>query len=320
MIIRSVFLLAALVLPLSGIAAGEPYPNRPILLVVPYAPGGAVDITARTIGPKLSKVLGQPVVIENKPGAGGTVGALQVVRSKPDGHTLLIGGTGPLSVAQVVMDKLPYLPATDLVPVSLLVLVPQVLVVHPDRPWKSAADLVAFARAHPGQIRAASGGIGTGQHLALMALMRQAGLDMIHVPYRGTSAAVQDVVAGHADLLFADPSVVPMVRSGKLRALAVTTPRRSSAMPDVPTMSEAGVPYNVQSFYACSAPAGTPPEVVQKLNDALKLVLSDPEVRSPLEAEGMIVTHTSPAQARAFIQDHITQAGKLLLGVKVKEE
>lgn len=297
-----------------SVAQADAWPSKTITIVVPYAAGGGVDFVARLVGTELSKRLGQAVVIENRPGAGGTIGAAYVAHSDADGYTLLVGGTGPLSVAPAIYKHLSYSPLKDLVPVSLLVLIPQILVANPKFPAHSVSDVIALAKAKPGTIRIASGGIGTGQDLAATLLMRTALVKMISVPYKGTSLAVNDLLGGHVDMMFADPSIVPMVRAGQLLALGVTTPKRSTAMPNVPTVAESGkLPtYGFTSFYALSAPAATPGPVVKRLNDAIAAVLADPVISKKLIDEGMEPDYTSTDAARAFITEHSKSAISLI--------
>ncbi|OZI60805.1 Bug family tripartite tricarboxylate transporter substrate binding protein [Bordetella genomosp. 11] len=287
------------------------YPEKPVTIVVPYPPGGGVDFVGRLLATGLSR-LGQPVVVENRAGAGGTIGAAFVAHARPDGYTLLVGGTGPLSIGPLLTKNLPYSPSKDLDPISLVVLIPQILVVHPSLPVKSVSELLALARAKPGSLTMGSGGIGTGQHLAGAMLNSLAHVDIQHIPYKGTSLAVNDLLGGHIDMMFADPSVTPMIKSGQLRALGLTTPKRSPLMPDLPTIGETVPGYAMQSFYAITAPAGTPADVVAKLNGAVAALLAEPDTQQKLAAEGMIAAPSSPADARAFIAQTTVHAAQLL--------
>lgn len=288
------------------------FPDRPVTLVVPYPPGGGVDFVGRILAGSLQPLLGQPIVVENRAGAGGTIGAAYVARSAANGYTLLVGGTGPLSVGPLLTPNLPYSPLKDLAPVSLVVLIPQILVVRPSLPVKNVPELLALARSRPGTLTMGSGGTGTGQHLAGAMLNSEADVQILHVPYKGTSQALNDLLGGQIDMMFADPSVVPMIKSGQLRALGLTTPARSPILPDVPAIGETVPGYAMQSFYALTAPAGTPPAVMERLNAALTTVLADPEVKKKFAAEGMVAAPMSPQAAREFIAEHTARADQLL--------
>jgi tripartite-type tricarboxylate transporter receptor subunit TctC len=302
-------LLCLSCIPAAGRAAS--YPDKPVTIVVPYPPGGGVDFVGRLLATGLSR-MGQPVVVENRAGAGGTIGAAFVAHAQADGYTLLVGGTGPLSVGPLLTKNLPYSPLKDLEPISLVVLIPQILVVRPSLPVNSVAELLALARAKPGSLTMGSGGIGTGQHLAGAMLNAQAHVDIRHIPYKGTSLAVNDLLGGHIDMMFADPSVIPMITSGQLRPLGLTTPKRSPLMPGVPTIGETIPGYAMQSFYALAAPAGTPGAVVDKISQALAAMLAEPDIQQKLAAEGMAASPTSPAAAREFIAQSTAHAAQLL--------
>lgn len=296
--------------PVVGRAAS--FPDKPITIVVPYPPGGGVDFVGRILATGLSERLGQSVIVENRAGAGGTIGAAYVAHAAADGYTLLVGGTGPLSVGPLLFKNLPYSPAKDLAPVSLVVLIPQILVVRPSLPVKNVAELLDMARAKPGSLTMGSGGIGTGQHLAGAMLNLQAHVNIQHIPYKGTSLALNDLMGGHIDMMFADPSAVALIKSGQLRALGVTTPQRSASMPDVPSIGETVPGYAMQSFYALTAPAGTPAAVVDKLNSALASVLAEKDVQQKFAAEGMVSSPTTPQAARNYIAEHTAHAAQLL--------
>lgn len=297
-------------IPVAGRAAS--FPDKPITIVVPYPPGGGVDFVGRILATGLSERLGQSVIVENRAGAGGTIGAAYVAHSAADGYTLLVGGTGPLSVGPLLFKSLPYSPAKDLAPVSLVVLIPQILVVRPSLPVKNVAELLDLARAKPGSLTMGSGGIGTGQHLAGAMLNLQAHINIQHIPYKGTSLALNDLMGGHIDMMFADPSVMALIKSGQVRALGLTTPQRSPSMPDVPSIGETVPGYAMQSFYALTAPAGTPAPVMDKLNSALASVLAEKDVQQKFAAEGMVTSPTTPQAARSYIAEHTAHAAQLL--------
>ena len=274
------------------------YPNKPIRLVVPFTPGGSSDILARTIGQKLTEAWGQPVVIDNVPGAGGSIGADKVAKSAADGYTLLMGHIGTLAVTPWIYTKLPYDPVKSFVPVAWVANVPNVLVVHPSVPAKTVQELVAYARANPGKINYGSGGNGSAAHIASEYLQLVSGTSMVHVPYRGTAPAVSDAVAGQIQLLFTGaPAVMPMVRAGKLRALAVSSLKHLESAPDLPTVAETDPKmfkgFEADQWYGLVAPAGTPPEIVAKLNATINASLASPRSRPACAARAR-----SPCRAR----------------------
>jgi tripartite-type tricarboxylate transporter receptor subunit TctC len=275
------------------------YPNKPIRLVVPFTPGGSSDILARTIGQKLTEAWGQPVVIENVPGAGGSIGADKVAKSAADGYTLLMGHIGTLAVTPWIYTKLPYDPVKSFAPVAWVANVPNVLVVHPSVPAKTVQELVAYARANPGKINYGSGGNGSAAHIASEYLQLASGTSMVHVPYRGTAPAVSDAVAGQIQLLFTGaPAVMPMVRAGKLRALAVSSLKRLESAPELPTVAETDPKlfkgFEADQWYGLVAPAGTPPEIVAKLNATINASLASTEVSTRLRSEGAIAMPSTP--------------------------
>jgi len=271
---------AALTLVAAAGASAQPYPSRPVRMVVPFAPGGATDIIARIVAQKLADRLGQSVVVENKPGAGTTIGNAEVAKAKPDGYTFLFAPT-PFVISQVVYPTLPYDPQKDFAPVSLLATSPFILVVNAAFPAKSTAELVATARAKPGTVTFASAGNGTVPHLAGELFRLRAGVDIVHVPYKGGGPAIVDLVSGQVRMMFATPIEVSQhVQSGRLRVLGTTSLARLAAMPDVPTLSESGYPdFEVLSFFGVLAPAGTPPEIVGRVASDLAAVMELPDVR-----------------------------------------
>lgn len=299
-------------------AAAQSYPNRALVFVVPYPAGGGVDLTGRIVGTRLAQQLGRAVVVENRPGANGTVGADHVAKSAPDGYTLLVGGTGPLSLAPAIYKKLPYSPLKDLTPVSLVVIIPQILVVHPSLPVRSVADLVALARKHPGKLNMASGGIS--QQLAGAMLGMMSGVQITNVPYKGTAPAMNDLLGGHVELYFGDPSMLPTIKSGRLRALAVTTPQRYSALPGVPAMADTLPGFDITSFYALSVPTGTPREIIMRLNGEVEKALADRDTREKLEHSGLIPAGGSPEAFAEFLRNHVAVTAKLIREAKITAE
>jgi tripartite-type tricarboxylate transporter receptor subunit TctC len=295
-------IVALLLLAAAPFANAQPYPDRPVKMVVPFAPGGATDIIARTVAQKLAERVGQPVVIENKPGAGTTVGNAEVAKAKADGYTLLFAPT-PFVISQVVYPSLPYDPKKDFVPVSLLATSPFILVVNGNVQARSVAELVAAAKASPGKMTFCSAGNGTVPHLSGELFKLRAGVDIVHVPYKGGGPAITDLVGGQVDMMFATPiEVAQHVQSGKLRVLGATSLTRLAAYPDVPTLSESGYPgFEVASFFGVLAPAGTPREIVAKLAGDLAWVMEQPDVRERFASQSAVANVQDPASFARFL-------------------
>ncbi|CAH0279083.1 tripartite tricarboxylate transporter substrate binding protein [Roseomonas sp. CECT 9278] len=296
-------LLAAAALPLTAPAlALDGFPSRPLRLVVGFTPGGATDISARAIAPKMSEALGQPVIVENRPGAGSNIASEVVARSPADGHTLLLATLGALVVSPMVV-RLPIDPARDLVPVSIAVDLFNILVLPMDRPWRSVAELVAAAKAAPGRLSYGTSGIVGGPHLAGLLFDRMAGIETTPVHYRGGGLVVTDLLAGRVDFSFATAaSVLAQVREDKLRALAVPHAARSRLMPQIPTVAESGVPgFDVPSWYGVLAPRGTPDAAIARLNAAMRVALQDAEATAVLNRNGLEPRWTTPAQMTAAL-------------------
>ena len=302
--------LLALVLALVGQpAAAESYPSRSIRLIVPYAAGGTNDILARLVGARLQLAWGQPVVVENRTGAGGNVGAEQVAKAAPDGYTLLVTASPPLSINASLYRDLPFKPATDFAPVSLLIEVPNLLEANPRLGVGTVAELVAYAKAHPAKLNFASQGSGTTSHLAGELLKLKTGIDVAHVPYRGTAPALNDLVAGNVDYMFDNlVSSLPLVRAGSLRALAVGSRTRSPALPEVPTLIESGfADFESTAWFAMVAPAGTPPAIVDQLSQGAAAALREPEVAARLADLGATTVGSDPAGLGALIKAEIAR-------------
>jgi tripartite-type tricarboxylate transporter receptor subunit TctC len=256
-LILLLLLIAFLPRPLHAHDTG--YPNRPIHVIVPFPPGGGIDVAVRIIGHELEEALGQPIVVDNRGGAGGVIGTNDGAKSPPDGYNLTAGTPGPISISPAINAKLPYNPLTDFAPISMLAIGANVLVVNPSSPMKSVADLIDLAKKNPNGLDFASSGVGTSQHLSGELLKLLAKVNFVHVPYKGTGAALADLIGGRVDFSFADPSVLTLVKSGQLRALAVTTAKRYAAAPDIPTVAEAGVAgFEATNWYCMLAPAATP--------------------------------------------------------------
>lgn len=267
----------------TGPAAAQDFPTRPVTLVVPFAAGGSTDLVGRLIAERMSAELGQPVVVENKGGAGGNLGAAQVAKADPDGYTILMGTVATHALNPAIYKKMPYDPVKSFAPISLLAVVPNVLVVNPSFPAKTTEELIALLKKEPGKYSYASSGNGTPLHLSGELFKSMAGVDMQHIPYQGAGPALVDVLSGQVPIMFDNlPSSSAHIKSGKLRALGVTTADRASSFPDVPTIGEAVPGYETYTWNALFAPAGTPPEVIAKLNAAANKSLADPKVQARL--------------------------------------
>ena len=323
---RRRFALALLAAGLPFAAAAQTgaaaYPNKAIRMVVPFTPGGSTDIMGRTIGQQLSQAWGQAVVIDNVPGAGGSIGADKVAKAPADGYTLLMGHIGTLAVTPSLYPKLPYDPVKAFAAVAWMARVPNVLVVHPALPVKTVQELVAYAKANPGKINYGSGGNGSAAHIATEYLKLQSGTQMQHVPYKGTAPAVNDLVAGQIQLMFTGvPAVMAQVKAGQLRALAVSSPNRVKAVPDLPTVAESGYPgFEADQWYGVVAPANTPPDSIAKLNQQINKTLGTPEIASRLESEGAEATPNPPQVFADLITSEIKRWRTVIEkgGVKVE--
>ncbi|HMO47598.1 MAG TPA: tripartite tricarboxylate transporter substrate binding protein [Rubrivivax sp.] len=284
----------------------QSFPTKPVTMVVPFAPGGPTDAMARTLAAAVK--LGQPVIVENKAGAGGNLGAEAVARADKDGHTLLFGTSGPLAINVSLYKKVGYDPLKSFAPVIQIGHLPNVLVVHPSVPVNNVKELVAYGKAHPGKLSYASSGNGASSHLAGVLFNNLAGTDFAHIPYKGTGPALNDLLGGQVSMTFTDVlTALPHIKSGKLRAIGVTTQERSQVLPDVPTIAEQGFPgYDVSVFFGLVVPAGTPKPVIDKLNQAFAEALKQPEVRKTLQAQGLeFAPSTSPEQLAAFMQAEV---------------
>jgi tripartite-type tricarboxylate transporter receptor subunit TctC len=296
---RAVLLtFVAVALGLAAPVAAQTYPERPITLVVPYAAGGGNDVMARIVAEKMSKTLGQAVVVENRGGAGGTIATRAVAHAAPDGYTLVLGGTGTLAVAPTLYSNTGYDPRKDFAPVGLIATSALVVLVHPSVPAKTLKEFIALAKAKPGQINFASAGVGSGMHLGTELFEVMADVKLTHVPYKGTGPALTDLMGGHVSVFFSSlPSAIPLIQAGKVRALAVTGLKRSAALPDVPTAAESAVPgYEAVLHYGIVAPAGTPKPIIAKLNAALREAVASPEVHDKLATEGAEPLGSTPEQ------------------------
>jgi tripartite-type tricarboxylate transporter receptor subunit TctC len=305
---KALLLLAILALPLSarGAVAAE-YPTRPVTLIVAFTPGGPSDVIARIIGKQMGEMLGQPFVIDNRPGAGGNIAAEAVANAAPDGHTLLMGNNSILATNASLYKKLNYDPERDFMPIGLIGTQANILVVNPSVPANSMAELIALAKQKPRQLNYASSGHGAAAHLAGELFRTEAKVDIVHVAYKGAAPALQDVVAGHVQMMFATAaSVVGLIKDSKVRPLAVTTRKRTTLLPDLPTVAELGIPgFDATTWHGLVAPAGTSKEIIGTLHYAMTTALEDPAVRKSLTDLGVDIVGSSPREFEAYIQSEI---------------
>jgi tripartite-type tricarboxylate transporter receptor subunit TctC len=305
----------------AGGACAQAYPVKPIRIVVAYPPGGPNDISARNVGQKLSELLGQPIVVENRPGAAGNIGSQQVAASPPDGYTLL-NGASALTIAPALSKNLQYDVVKDFAPISLTAVSSFVLAVHPSVPASSIKELIALARSHPGQLKYASSGVGAPPHLAGELLKRMAKVDILHVPYKGVGQSISDLVAGHIDMMFTSPpNAIPQVKAGKLKALAVSTSGRSPLLPGVPTIDESGLKgFEMGTWFGLLAPAGTPPEIVNRLNAATVKVVAMPDFRERISSQGLDPRSSTPAEFSAHIKAELAKFARIVREAGIKPE
>jgi tripartite-type tricarboxylate transporter receptor subunit TctC len=297
-----------------GASAVDDYPSRPLRAIVPNAPGGGSDISGRTVAAALGEALGQQVVVDNRPGAGGTIGVSTAARAQPDGYTLLMGNISTHGINVAVFKSLPYDPVKDFAPVSMLGTTPNVLVVHPSVPAKTFKEFIAYAKANPGTIRYGSSGTGGSPHLAMELLKSLTGTDMLHVPYKGSGPVTIDLMSGQIHTTSASvSSQLPYIKSGKLRPLAVTSAKRSAQLPDVPTIIESGVPgYEVTIWYGLFVPAGVPQHVISRLNAELVKVLDTSTLKQRLANVGIEASSSTPAELGAFVKAEIAKWTKVV--------
>jgi tripartite-type tricarboxylate transporter receptor subunit TctC len=299
-------------------AHSQTYPSKPIRWIVPFPPGGSTDILARVVGQKLTEAWGQPVIIENRGGAGGTLGAAEAAKAAPDGYTLLMGAIHH-TIAMSVYPKLPYDFSKDFAPITVVANVPNVLVVNPSVPANNAKELIAYAKANPGKLSYGSAGTGTAHHLIGEQFNLLAGVDIVHVPYKGSAPAIADLMGGQVQVMYDTiASALPHIKAGKLRALAVAPGKRSSAMPEIPTLSEAALPgFDVTTWFGALAPAKTPPEIVARLNKEMVDILKMPEVAKRLADVGAEPVGNTPEQMAAQIRRETEEFGKIVKQAKI---
>jgi tripartite-type tricarboxylate transporter receptor subunit TctC len=319
----AISLLAAAAFTLPSSAAAQSWPTKPIRLLVGFAPGGGTDIVMRAIAPKLGELLGQPIVVENRAGASGTIAADLVAKSPPDGYTLLAGHANSNAIAPHVLAKVPFDALNDFTPITYVGYVPNVLVVTPSLPAKSVEELIALAKAKPGTLTYASSGVGSTQHLAGALFNQIAGTEMTHIPYKGSGQAVIDLVGGQVNTNFDTmPPVLEQIKSGKLRALAISTPQRLPQLADVPTFEEKGIRgFDVTNWYSIMGPKGMPADMVTKIDAAVKKVLADPEVRAKLDPQGVqFGGPRTPEAFREFIRTENAKYARMVRELNIKAE
>jgi tripartite-type tricarboxylate transporter receptor subunit TctC len=314
--------VAAAALVMAHAGAAQDFPAKPVRVVVPFLAGGSVDALARILGAKLGDYWGKPVVVENKPGAGGNIGSLAVVQSDPDGHTLLFSPGGPLSYNASLYSAMPYDPATALEPITLVGRSPNFLIVGKDSPLKSLAELIAAAKAQPGKLNFGSQGNGTSPHLAGAMLANRAGIEVIHVPYRGFPPLIADLVAGNLAFVFADaPNTLPQLRNGQIRVLAVALTERTNVLPEAPSMAEAGMPdFASVAWFGLAAPAKTPSAIISKINADVLRALKEPEVLARFAPLGIEIVGTTPEAAKQILAGEAKSWGEVIRRIGVKAE
>ena len=305
--------LAAAIVASAFVNAAEPYPAKVIRMIVPYSPGGTGDNIGRAVGAKLGEFLGQQVIIDNRPGAGGNIGAEATVRAAPDGYTVVMAATS-LASNPALQRKMPFDPLKDLVPVSGCCEVPIIVVVHPSLPMKDIKEFVAYAKAYPGKLTYASSGIGTSSHLAAELFRVQTGIDMLHAPYKTDALAMPDLLSGQVPVMFMfQTAALPQVRAGKLRALAVSTAQRSPFAPELPTVAEAGVPgYEFSGWFGIFAPTATPKEIVNKIAAASVKAVQSPDLRERLSQQGFMAVASGPEQFAAFFRGEVAKWARVV--------
>jgi tripartite-type tricarboxylate transporter receptor subunit TctC len=322
---KLVFCVAALMSGLFGVsvhAQAQTFPNRPITLVIPFAPGGSTSIVGRVIADKMSQLLGEGIVIDNRPGAGGTVGSKMVAKSEPDGYTILLGYTGTLAIGPSLYKNVGYDPRKDFAPIGMIGNAPSAVVVHPSFPAKSIAELVAYAKANPGKVNFGSAGVGSVNHITGEYFARSAGITLMHIPYKGTGPALTDLLGGHIPMALAPiPAVHANVTAGLLRALAVTGKTRSGLLPDVPTIAEEGLSgFEASLYYGLVAPAGTPRPIIDRLNKELRTALASDEVKKQLGLDGTEITSGTPEDYADFIDKDEKKWSELVKASGVEQE
>jgi len=311
--VRIVAPFAALLFAVPGLVAGQAYPSKPLRVIIPFPPGAATDLTGRYLAQKLGEAFGQQAIPENRPGANGTIGLELAAKAPPDGHTLVVGQTGNLAISPGI-TKVNYDPARDFAPITLLIASPHALAVHPSLPARSVKELVALARANPGQLNYASTGSGSAGHLGMELLRKATKMDLVHVPYKGAAPGLMDLVAGHVALMFTSAlSTANVQRSGKVRVIAVGSEKRSSSMPEIPTVAESGFPgFDVVSWWGALVPAATPKDIVARLHGEITKAMASPDARPRIAALGADIRTSTPAEFAAYIRTEQAKWGQAI--------
>jgi tripartite-type tricarboxylate transporter receptor subunit TctC len=318
-------ILSILILPILAITCGAlaeegAYPRRPITMVVTFAAGGSSDVLARAVAQSMSHGLGEQMVVDNRPGAGGQIGAELVAHAAPDGYTILFGTNGTLGIGPALYEHLRYDPARDLAPVGILHKLPLLLIINPSIPAKNLQELIAYAQKNPGKLSFASAGVGSVSHLAGELFMEEAKINILHVPYKGGGAAVPDLISGRVSMMLETiPNALPLARSGQMRAIAVTTKERSAAAPDIPTLAESGLPnFDVSAWTGLFVPAGTPAAVIDRLNAGTRAIANDSHYVDLVHKMGTNVATSSPQEFGAFVQDDVARWTKVIVHAGIK--
>jgi len=320
-LLRGAAALALSFATITAAGAADAYPTKPVTLIVPWAAGGSTDILARVLSEHLTKALGQPVIVDNRPGASGNIGSATVARAQPDGYTLLIGSMSTHAMNPALMPNMPFKGVDDFTPLGLLAYVTNTMVVHPSVPARNVKELIAYAKANPGKLAYASAGSGSTNHLSAVLFEKMAGVEMLHVPYKGGAPAVVDLVAGQTQLLFsAGTQTLPHVKAGKLRLLAVTEARRSPLLPDVPTVGETVPGYELSVWYGAFGPKNMPADLVARLNREINKVMTLPEVKAKMDAIGVETTTSTPQAFAKILRRDADRYGKLIRDLGIKAE
>jgi len=315
-------LLFSLLLAIVPHAAAQSYPSKPVRIIVMYGPGSTIDIMARLIAPKLNEALGQPVIVENRPGAGGAIGMDMAAKAPPDGHTLTIGATGPSVTNPLLYPKTPFDPIRDFAYISLIATGPAVIAVHPSIPAKNVKDLVALAKARPGQLNYGSPGVGTSPHLAGELFKLVTTTSIVHVPYKGNAEAITDLLGGQISIVFTGvPPVIPLMQAGKLKLLATTGDKRIPTIPDLPTIAEAGYPGAAMGiWYGLVAPAATPKDVLARLHKEITRIQTLPDIRERFVQLGTEPTSSTPERFTSLVREELAKWGKVIKAAGIKVE
>jgi tripartite-type tricarboxylate transporter receptor subunit TctC len=318
---RALFILIAMVLLAPVVMAQQAYPNKPVRIIVPYPPGGTADIIGRTIAEKLGVLWGQSVIVENRAGAGGTIGVDAVAKAAPDGYTMVLGVTGPLTIAPSINAQLAYDPLRDLVPITLVAAVPSLIAIHPSVPARDLKELIALAKSQPGKLTFASAGTGTSVHIAGELFKSMAGVDIIHVPYKGGAPALNDLLGGQVSMIIENmPQLLPQVRAGKIRALAVTSQQRSPTLADLPAVAEILPGYEATTWFGLLAPAKTPQEIVRKVQSDVAKIGMLPDVKERFTGLGADVIASTPEAFAKHLQSELVRFSKVIKDANIKAQ